>query len=147
MSLDEDIVETLLDDDSQDEFENSNIFASLPKTARQLAKEKAGQGVETPPSELVELPADVSKKVKMTENEIALKRSETARRRRNQTEKKLEDDKIEVCWSLSLAHVLILITRRSTGFSRSKCLGLVVESVTSPNPKMRMMRRMGDEIH
>lgn len=147
MSLDEDIVETLLDDDSQDEFENSNIFASLPKTARQLAKEKAGQGVETPPSELVELPADVSKKVKMTENEIALKRSETARRRRNQTEKKLEDDKIEVCWSLSSAHMLILITRRSIGFSKSKCLGLVVESVTSPNPKMRMMRRMGDEIH
>jgi len=37
-----------------------------------------------------------SKKVKLTESEIALRKSEMARRRRNQTEKKLEDDKIEV---------------------------------------------------
>lgn len=36
-----------------------------------------------------------SKKARMTESELALKRSELARRRRNQTEKKLEDDKIE----------------------------------------------------
>lgn len=40
--------------------------------------------------------AEESKKAQITESELALKRSETARRRRNQTEKKLEDDKIEV---------------------------------------------------
>ena len=42
------------------------------------------------------LMTDDSKKIKRTEAEMQLRRSETARRRRNQSEKKLEDDKIEV---------------------------------------------------
>lgn len=39
---------------------------------------------------------DGTKRQKLTDTELALRRSETARRRRNQSEKKLEDDKIEV---------------------------------------------------
>ncbi len=64
--------------------------AIIGKTARQLAREG---GVE---SEHLELPMfDPNRKKKLTENEIALRRSETARKRKNQVEKKLEDDKVE----------------------------------------------------
>lgn len=85
-------------DASSEDFENDNSFASLPKTARQLAKERAAQGIGSPESEAQEPMDDImedGKKQQMAESELALKRSEMARRRRNQTEKKLEDDKIE----------------------------------------------------
>lgn len=44
------------------------------------------------------------KKKPLTEIEIALKREETARKRRNLTEKKLEDEKVSVCISLGLLY-------------------------------------------
>lgn len=53
--------------------------------------------------------ADDSKKRKLTETEIALRRSETARRRRNQSEKKLEDDKIEVSGSDPVGTFLVFL--------------------------------------
>lgn len=94
-----------------------SFLANMPKTARQMAK--AGMG-----EELLELPlceyllpsllfscalldrshpihpsrpfsADSSKKLKRTEAEVALMRSEVARRRRYQSEKKLDDEKTE----------------------------------------------------
>ena len=62
--------------DSWDDFENDQSFAQLPKTARQLAKEKANQGTTESGSELQELPVaeDSSKKSKLTESEIALRK-------------------------------------------------------------------------
>ena len=73
-----------------DEATAAEMQAIIGKTARQLAREG---GVE---SEYVELPMfDPNRKKKLTENEIALRRSETARKRKNQVEKKLEDDKVE----------------------------------------------------
>ncbi|KAN0061289.1 hypothetical protein ACQY0O_006135 [Thecaphora frezii] len=79
----------------------------IAKTARQLAREnkelEAG---------LLELPmTDESKKRKLTENELALRRSETARKRKNQSEKKLEDDKIET---------INRLLKKQVGRSRSK---------------------------
>ncbi|PWN20472.1 hypothetical protein BCV69DRAFT_283354 [Microstroma glucosiphilum] len=66
-----------------------SFLANMPKTARQMAK--AGMG-----EELLELPlSDTSKKLKRTEAEVALMRSEVARRRRYQSEKKLDDEKTE----------------------------------------------------
>ena len=44
--------------------------------------------------ELLEEPPNPRKKKPLTEIEIALKREETARKRRNLTEKKLEDEKV-----------------------------------------------------
>ncbi|SPO29425.1 uncharacterized protein UTRI_04847_B [Ustilago trichophora] len=73
-----------------DEATAAEMAAIIGKTARQLAREG---GVE---SEHMELPMfDPNRKKKLTENEIALRRSETARKRKNQVEKKLEDDKVE----------------------------------------------------
>ncbi|EST04609.1 INO80 complex subunit B-like conserved region [Kalmanozyma brasiliensis GHG001] len=73
-----------------DEATAAEMAAIMGKTARQLAREG---GVE---SEHLELPMfDPNRKKKLTENEIALRRSETARKRKNQVEKKLEDDKVE----------------------------------------------------
>lgn len=73
-----------------DEATAAEMAAIMGKTARQLAREG---GVE---SEHMELPMfDPNRKKKLTENEIALRRSETARKRKNQVEKKLEDDKVE----------------------------------------------------
>lgn len=73
-----------------DEATAAEMQAIIGKTARQLAREG---GVE---SEHLELPMfDPNRKKKLTENEIALRRSETARKRKNQVEKKLEDDKVE----------------------------------------------------
>ncbi|SPO28450.1 uncharacterized protein UTRI_04847 [Ustilago trichophora] len=83
------------DDDDEDASEPDEATAAemaaiIGKTARQLAREG---GVE---SEHMELPMfDPNRKKKLTENEIALRRSETARKRKNQVEKKLEDDKVE----------------------------------------------------
>ncbi|PKI84357.1 hypothetical protein MVES_001611 [Malassezia vespertilionis] len=72
------------DDDELDDSDDSEMERSsdAPMTARQVARLNKQRGVAT--QELVELPM-----------ELALRRSETARRRRNQSEKKLEDDKIE----------------------------------------------------
>ncbi|CDW99781.1 hypothetical protein [Sporisorium scitamineum] len=73
-----------------DEATAAEMQAIIGKTARQLAREG---GVE---SEHMELPMfDPNRKKKLTENELALRRSETARKRKNQVEKKLEDDKVE----------------------------------------------------
>ncbi|CAO1628405.1 unnamed protein product [Sympodiomycopsis kandeliae] len=75
---------------SDEEEEDYSI--SLPKTARQLSKLSGGET-------LLELPmTDDSKKgnkIIRSEAEIALKRSEMARRRRYQSEKKLDDEKTE----------------------------------------------------
>ncbi|KAJ1023192.1 hypothetical protein NDA16_003345 [Ustilago loliicola] len=77
-------------DSEPDEATAAEMQAIIGKTARQLAREG---GVE---SEHMELPMfDPNRKKKLTENEIALRRSETARKRKNQVEKKLEDDKVE----------------------------------------------------
>ncbi|CBQ68636.1 conserved hypothetical protein [Sporisorium reilianum SRZ2] len=78
------------DSSELDEATAAEMQAIIGKTARQLAREG---GVE---SEHMELPMfDPNRKKKLTENELALRRSETARKRKNQVEKKLEDDKVE----------------------------------------------------
>ncbi|WFD26078.1 hypothetical protein MNAN1_001053 [Malassezia nana] len=86
------------EEEEDDELEASSDGASTapteaPMTARQLARANRARGLST--EELVELPMESSKKKKLSETELALRRSETARRRRNQSERKLEDDKIE----------------------------------------------------
>lgn len=94
------------DDDEDDEAFDSDgepIFkrhANTPKTARQLARAAAAASSSSDnnisSSDLLQLPmSDDSRKLKRTEAELALKRSETARRRRYQSEKKLDDEKTE----------------------------------------------------
>ena len=46
------------------------------------------------PNTLIDQPASGRKKKPLTDIEIALKREETARKRKNLTEKKLEDEKV-----------------------------------------------------
>lgn len=95
------------DEDELDASDDSDELASesmdQPMTARQIARANRERGIQN--EELVELPMGAShthlppestKRQKLSETELALRRSETARRRRNQSEKKLEDDKIEV---------------------------------------------------
>lgn len=95
------------DDDELAASDDSDELASesmdQPMTARQIARANRERGIQN--EELVELPMGASpthslpeptKRQKLSETELALRRSETARRRRNQSEKKLEDDKIEV---------------------------------------------------
>jgi len=102
------------EDDELGDSDASETPADTPKTARQIARANRERGIET--DELVELPMgayaltrltteETSRRKKLSETELALRRSETARRRRNQSEKKLEDDKIEV-----RAHVALRLT-------------------------------------
>ncbi|KAL4402478.1 Ino80 complex protein [Malassezia pachydermatis] len=86
---DEEEDDELADDDSD---ADSVSTSDMPMTARQIARANRARGIAT--EELVELPMG-PRKQKLSETELALRRSETARRRRNQSEKKLEDDKIE----------------------------------------------------
>ena len=85
----------LLDEnEDDDEDEDEETTSDMPMTARQIARANRARGIAN--EELIELPMeDSSRKKKLSETELALRRSETARRRRNQSEKKLEDDKIE----------------------------------------------------
>ncbi|KDN37204.1 hypothetical protein K437DRAFT_259900 [Tilletiaria anomala UBC 951] len=83
-----------LDGSEDEDFVNVDLSASLPKTARQLAKSSRAEGSSFG---LEELPAGASKsKFKgLSESEIALKRSEMSRRRKNQSDQKLEEEKTE----------------------------------------------------
>lgn len=83
------------DDDDDEEGARQGSSSNMPKTARQLARE-AGLSGTGGGEELMQLPMnDDSRKIKRTDAEIALKRSEMARRRRYQSDKKLEDEKTE----------------------------------------------------
>ncbi|WFD33405.1 hypothetical protein MCUN1_000218 [Malassezia cuniculi] len=86
------------EDDEDDEEENASesddeqSSASQPMTARQIARANRAKGIA------VEEPMDVRDSYETpqtVDTDIALRRSELARRRRNQSEKKLEDDKTE----------------------------------------------------
>jgi len=87
-----------LNDDEEDASDSSEDFSNLDPelsysrtTVRQMAKQNQSLAAT-----LVELPLkDESRKKQLSEAEQALRKSEMARRRRNQTEKKLEDDKTE----------------------------------------------------
>ncbi|KAE8252119.1 hypothetical protein A4X13_0g3703 [Tilletia indica] len=78
--------------DSSEDFSNLDPELSYSRTTmRQLAKEDQRLA-----GDLIALPLkDESRKKQLSEAEQALRKSEMARRRRNQTEKKLEDDKTE----------------------------------------------------
>lgn len=79
------------DESEPDEATAAEMVALAGRTARQLARDSGGDSASH-----VQLPMfDPNRKKKLTENELALRRSETARKRKNHTEKKLEDDKIE----------------------------------------------------
>lgn len=75
--------------------EDTEVSISTYKTARQLAVgSKRGSGLE----DLQELGTVAEKKSKfdgLTESEIALRREENARRRKNQTDQRLEEEKQE----------------------------------------------------
>ncbi|ODQ79088.1 hypothetical protein BABINDRAFT_167629 [Babjeviella inositovora NRRL Y-12698] len=65
-------------------------------TERQRTKYFEEQvAVEAPKEKFLALSNDIIKKVNLTEDEIQLRRAETARRRKNQSEKKLEEEKTE----------------------------------------------------
>lgn len=82
------------DEEELDSEASETEYTSKPRTARQIARANRERGIGS--EEPLELPTeDRSKRTKLSETELALRRSETARRRRNQSEKKLEDDKIE----------------------------------------------------
>ncbi len=81
-------------DMEEEDFANADLSARLPKTARQLARD-AGESFEP----LEALPSSLKSKSKyagLTETEIASKRSELARRRKNQSDQRLEEEKAEV---------------------------------------------------
>lgn len=70
--------------------EPASANAPQPMTARQIARANRARGV--PVDELADEPSSDPPQV---DTDLALRRSELARRRRNQSEKKLEDDKVE----------------------------------------------------
>ena len=81
------------DRDSESASEDEPEVAPQPMTARQLARANRAKGI------LVDEPSDAPASddtPQAADTDLALRRSELARRRRNQSEKKLEDDKIEV---------------------------------------------------
>ncbi|KDQ10962.1 hypothetical protein BOTBODRAFT_57715 [Botryobasidium botryosum FD-172 SS1] len=77
--------------DPDDMDENASVISTSRMTARQAAL--SASGFEVQHVELTQAPS--RKKKFLNEAELALRRSETARKRKHQTEKKLEDDKTE----------------------------------------------------
>lgn len=111
-----------------DEAAALEMQAIIGKTARQLAREG---GVE---QSHMELPMfDPNRKKKLTENEIALRRSETARKRKNQVEKKLEDDKVET---------INRLLKKQVGRSRNK---LRAASEEGSDEEAEQARKRGKE--
>ena len=87
------------DEDKEDEEEDSLTSESSDEpvdfsrlTNRQRAKYDETVNTE---SDLLSLPNEIQRKTKYTEAEEQLKKSESARRRKNQSEQKLEEQKIE----------------------------------------------------
>ena len=81
------------EEESDSASEDEHKFGSQPMTARQVARANRAKGIP------VDEPSDAqaSDDTPQTgDTDLALRHSELARRRRNQSEKKLEDDKIEV---------------------------------------------------
>ncbi|EPY51872.1 Ino80 complex subunit Ies2 [Schizosaccharomyces cryophilus OY26] len=97
-----------LDEDEQlgDEEENFTDLKDLysqpmpsgaTDSSRMTKRQRALQGVleEGEEDDMLELPPETSGRKKLTEEEMALRRVENARRRKNQSEKKLEEEKME----------------------------------------------------
>ncbi|CDO72357.1 hypothetical protein BN946_scf184977.g54 [Trametes cinnabarina] len=89
-------IESEDEDDDEEDDDDSTSAATTAAGARALTARQAvlRNVVDSSHVSLVE-PPNPRKKKPLTEIEIALKREETARKRRNLTEKKLEDEKAE----------------------------------------------------
>ncbi|KAJ1927847.1 INO80 complex subunit B [Tieghemiomyces parasiticus] len=108
-SDDQDVVgdddEELVDDDdveelddpigSQDEEDSDDERAfATDATPKAMTKRQKARMADGPREELMELPQESKRRV-MTEEELTLKRSENARRRKFQTQKRIEQDQLD----------------------------------------------------
>jgi len=98
-----------VDEDEDDEEEEES-----PKKAGRLTARQAVLASVADPSHIAldesgsapGLPGAKSRKKQLSEMELALKREETARKRRNLTEKKLEDEKVHLTWMIgAFSHI------------------------------------------
>ncbi|EPX70711.1 Ino80 complex subunit Ies2 [Schizosaccharomyces octosporus yFS286] len=82
--------------DMKDMYSNG-VAPGATDSSRMTKRQRALQGVlgEGEEDDMLELPPETSGRKKLTEEEMALRRVENARRRKNQSEKKLEEEKME----------------------------------------------------
>jgi Ino eighty subunit 2 len=110
------------EEDDLDELETQSVQSSSRMTARQTAL-ATGLGAEHVQlracdaqflcAKLISILALARKKKVMTQAEIAARRSESARKRKHLTEKKLEDDKVpHELTSFSLSQLMSPLSRQ-----------------------------------
>ncbi|WFC99287.1 hypothetical protein MYAM1_002031 [Malassezia yamatoensis] len=136
-------------EDSEDEDEDQLASESMdqPMTARQIARANRKRGIQN--EDLLELPIGMwisltsaeSKRQKLSESELALRRSETARRRRNQSEKKLEDDKIETINRLLKKQAGKIRAGKDKGEDRTDSHDAQIPRRSEPLPMFRYISR------
>ncbi|KAL2314841.1 Ino80 complex subunit Ies2 [Schizosaccharomyces pombe] len=83
--------------DLKDLYSNPMPAQTTPVSMRMTKRQRAIQGIleEGEEDELLELPPETSGRKKLTPEEMALRRIENARRRKNQSERRLEEEKME----------------------------------------------------
>ncbi|WBW74476.1 Ino80 complex subunit Ies2 [Schizosaccharomyces osmophilus] len=79
------------------DLDSNAIPSGATDSSRMTKRQRALQGVlgEGEEDDMLELPPETSGRKKLTDEEMALRRVENARRRKNQSEKKLEEEKME----------------------------------------------------
>ncbi|KAJ6470871.1 hypothetical protein C8R45DRAFT_836790 [Mycena sanguinolenta] len=91
-----DIYSTDEDIESEDsDSEDSNAYVPAPSSSRQLTARQAVLANSGSPSHVVLETSTTSKKSQYTPTEVALRKEENARKRKNMIEKRLEDEKAE----------------------------------------------------
>ncbi|KAK7694534.1 hypothetical protein QCA50_001720 [Cerrena zonata] len=104
-----------------DSTRSNSVATNLPSRALTARQAALANVAETSHVSLVE-PPNPRKKKPLTEDEIALKREETARKRKNLTEKKLEDEKAET--------INRLLKKQSRGKGRRNALASAEDKAT-----------------
>lgn len=91
------------DEDSEEDDENSR--SATPDLAK-LTKRQRGAFVEAEGADLMALSNEALKKKHLTAEEHAMRRAEMARRRKNLSEKKNEEEKVRLCYFFSWLSLL-----------------------------------------
>ncbi|KAH8915927.1 hypothetical protein BT69DRAFT_831559 [Atractiella rhizophila] len=131
------------DEEEEEEEDDSSFSTSAVPTpldySRMTARQRAREGVDPTglAEELQSLPmADVSKKKVWTETELALRKSEQSRKRKNQADKKLEEEKQETINRLLKKQVGKSASRKSgMGTEAEDDRGGKSQRVFVPQPK------------
>lgn len=120
-----------IDVESEDPSQSESERSSRPMTARQAVLASVVDSTH------VSLTGRTGNKKQLNESELALRREETARKRKNLSEKKLEDEKLET--------INRLLKKQSRPRGRRPANALPLEDTPSATPKVKAKSKLSKE--